>query len=269
MDSKEKLLHISNELIAYLQELVTRFEVNEAELRQVVGFLTRVGQQDEFQLLFDVLGISVLVDDITHSQEHGGTAHNVEGPLYRAGAPLRTPPVRLCRDDEEGDILFVSGQVTATEDGRPLVGAMLDVWQTDRRGYYENQDESQPEYNLRGRLLTGEQGRYEFRTIVPGAYEVTRSGPVADLLRTLGRHGWRPSHIHVKVSCAGFAPLTTMLFMPGDPWLQTDAINAVKESLVVQFEKHESQAEMQERGVERPFYTCRYDFSLNSALVQG
>lgn len=267
MESKEKLLHVSNELIACLQELVTRFEVNESELRQVVGFLTRVGQQDEFQLLFDVLGLSVLVDDITHGHESDGTAHNVEGPQYRVGAPLRTPPVTLCRDDEEGDVLFISGQVTAAGDGRPLAGAMLDVWQTNRHGYYENQDASQPAYNLRGRLLTGEQGRFEFRTIVPGAYEVTRSGPVADLLLTLGRHGWRPGHMHVKVSCDGFAPLTTMLFMPGDPWLQSDAINAVKDSLIVKLEEHTGQADMQERGVNRPFYTCRYDFSLNATPV--
>ena len=267
MDSKQKLLQASTELIAYLHELVTRFEVNESELRQVIAFLMQVGQHDEFQLLFDVLGISVLVDDITYGHDSGGTAHNVEGPLYRAGAPLRTPPVKLCCDDEEGDILFVSGQVTAVEDGRPLAGALLDIWQTNQRGYYENQDASQPAYNLRGRLLTGQQGRFEFCTIVPGAYEVTRSGPVAELLLALGRHGWRPGHIHVKVSCEGFAPLTTMLFMPGDPWLQSDAINAVKESLVVQFERHESEAEMQERGIDRPFYTCRYDFSLKAATV--
>lgn len=267
MESREKLQQISTELIAFLQELATRFEVNESELRQVVAFLTRVGQQDEFQLLFDVLGLSVLVDDITYGHESDGTTHNVEGPLYRAGAPLRTPPVRLCRDDEEGDILFISGQVTAAQDGHPLAGAMLDVWQTNRHGYYENQDTSQPDYNLRGRLLTDEHGRFEFRTIVPGAYEVTRSGPVADLLLALGRHGWRPSHIHVKVSCDGFTPLTTMLFMPGDPWLESDAINAVKDSLIVTLERHESQAEMRERGVDRPFYTCRYDFSLKAAPV--
>lgn len=267
MNSREKLLRISDELIAYLQELVTRCEVNESELRQVVDFLTRVGQQNEFQLLLDVLGISVLVDDITHGREHDGTAHNVEGPFYRADAPLRTSPVALCRDDEEGDILFISGQVTAAGDGRPLAGAMLDVWQTNVHGYYENQDESQPEFNLRGRLLTDEQGQFEFRTIVPGAYEVTRSGPVADLLLALKRHGWRPSHIHIKVSCAGFTPLTTMLFMSGDPWLQSDAINAVKESLIVNLEKHESRQAMQERGVNRPFYTGRYDFSLKTAPV--
>lgn len=267
MDSKEKLMQASTKLIAYLQELVTEFQLNESELRQVVGFLTRVGQQDEFQLLFDVLGISVIVDDITYGHEYDGTAHNVEGPLYRPGAPLRTPPVKLCGDDEEGDILFVSGQVIAAEDGHPLIRAMLDVWQTNRRGYYENQDESQADYNLRGCLLTDEQGWYEFRTIIPGAYEVTRGGPVADFLLALGRHAWRPSHIHVKVTCDGYAPLTTMLFMPGDPWLQSDAINAVKEPLIVRLEKHESPEEWRERGLERPFYTCQYNFSLKAAPV--
>ena len=267
MNRNEKLRQVSAELMAYLQDLVTRYQVNEGELRQALGFLTRVGEQDEFQLLCDVLGISILVDDITYGHTSAGTEHNVEGPLYRPGAPLRTPPVTLCREDEEGDILFVRGRVTAAEDGHPLAGALLDVWQADQRGYYENQDDSQPEYNLRGCLLADDQGQFEFRTIAPGAYEVTRGGPVADLLLALGRPAWRPGHIHVKISCAGYAPLTTMLFLPGDPWLQKDAISAVKDSLIVTLERHDNQREMQERGVKRPFYTCRYDFSLTAAPV--
>lgn len=211
------------------------------------------------------MGISVLVDDIAYGHESAGTAHNVEGPLYRPGAPLRKPPVKLCRDDEEGDVLYLAGRVTSAQDGRPLAGAMLDVWQTNRRGYYENQDETQPEFNLRGRLLTDEQGRYELRTIIPGAYEVTRGGPVAELLLALGRPAWRPSHIHVKVTCEGFATLTTMLFLPGDPWLQSDTINAVKESLIVKLERHDSLEDVSARGLDRPFYTCHYDFSLTAA----
>jgi catechol 1,2-dioxygenase len=265
MDSRQKLIEASAELFEYLQKLVIKYQVTEPELRQAVSFLTQVGQQDEYQLLFDVLGISVIVDDITFGQEQDGTAHNVEGPLYRAGAPVRTPPVKLCADDEEGDLLFVSGQVMAADDKRPLAHTMLDVWQTNQHGYYENQDESQADYNLRGRLLTDEHGRYEFQTIVPGAYEVTRGGPVGDLLLALGRHAWRPSHIHFKVTCDGFAPLTTMLFMPGDPWLRSDTINAVKESLIVKLEKHESAEEMRKREVTRPFYTCHYDFALKKA----
>jgi protocatechuate 3,4-dioxygenase beta subunit len=268
MNSQQKLIKASAELIEYLHKIVLEYQITEPELRQVIDFLTRVGQQNEFQLLSDVLGISVIVDDITYGQEHDGTDHNVEGPLYRADAPLRTPPVKLCSDDEEGDLLFMSGQVIAAADNHPLAHAMLDVWQTNQHGYYENQDESQADYNLRGRFLTDEHGSYQFQTIVPGAYEVTRGGPVGDLLLVLGRHAWRPSHIHFKVTCDGFAPLTTMLFMPGDPWLQSDTINAVKESLIVKLEKHDSPEEMRQRGIGRPFYTCHYDFALKEAVAE-
>lgn len=263
MDSKEKLVKASTKLLAALHEVVADFQITEPELRQVVNFLTRVGQQDEFQLLLDVLGISIEVDDITYGENPSGTAHNVEGPFYRLDAPLRVPPVTLCREDEEGDILFVAGRVLSAADRRPLAGALLDIWQTNQQGYYENQDETQPDCNLRGRLLTDAEGCYEFRTIIPGAYEVTRGGPVGELLIALGRHAWRPSHIHVKVTCDGFAPLTTMLFMSGDPWLQSDAIQAVKESLIVALEKHDQPAEIQARGLTRPFYTCQYNFSLS------
>lgn len=262
MDSQEKLIAASTQLVAALHEIVTKFQITEPELRQVVTFLTQVGQQNEFQLLFDVLGLSIEIDDITHGEHATGTAHNVEGPFYRSDAPLRTPPVKLCSDDEEGDILFVSGRVLSAADQHPLAHAMLDIWQTNHLGNYENQDETQPDCNLRGRLLTDEHGYYEFRTIIPGAYEVTRGGPVGEFLRALGRHAWRPSHIHVKVTCDGFAPLTTMLFMPNDPWLQSDAIDAVKDSLIVALEKHDKPEELRQRGIEQPFYTCRYDFAL-------
>jgi len=267
MDSQEKLVKASTKLLPYLHELVNTFQVTESDLRQLVDFLTRVGQQGEFQLLFDVLGISVLVDDITYGHESTATTHNVEGPLYRPGAPLRKSPVKLCRDNEEGDMLFVSGRVTSAEEGMPLASAMLDVWQTNKYGYYENQDDTQPEFNLRGRLLTDEQGRYEFRTIIPGAYEVTRGGPVAELLLALNRPAWRPSHIHIKMTCDGYAPLTTMLFLPDDPWLQADTINAVKESLIMTLEQHDSPTDLKERGLDQPFYTCRYDFFLKAAPV--
>ncbi|MGH2509583.1 MAG: dioxygenase, partial [Ktedonobacteraceae bacterium] len=186
MDNKEKLVKASTKLIATLHEIVSEFQITEPELRQVVTFLTQVGQQNEFQLLFDVLGISVEIDDITHGADALGTAHNVEGPFYRSDAPLRQPPVTLCAESEEGEILFVSGRVRAAKDQRPLAQAMLDVWQTNHQGAYENQDENQPDCNLRGRLLTDENGCYEFRTIIPGAYEVTKGGPVGAFLLALG-----------------------------------------------------------------------------------
>src|SRR5258708_299424 len=163
----------------------------------------------------------------------------------------------------------MSGRILAAEDKHPLAYAELDVWQTNRRGYYENQDEGQVEYNLRGRMLTDEHGKFEFQTVAPGAYEVTRGGPVGDFLKALGRHAWRPAHIHFKVTCKGYAPLTTMLFRPDDPWLGSDAIGTVKESLIAKLEKHDGPEEMRQRGVDKEFYTCRYDCVLRRAEVGG
>jgi len=173
-----------------------------------------------------------------------------------------TSPGHLCAADENGDILFVYGQILSADGRQPLSHATLDVWQSNEHGDYENQDENQPDYNLRGRLQMDSEGKYEFSTIVPGPYSIAKSGPVGRLLKALDRHDWRPAHIHFRVSCEGQKTLTTMLFVPNDPWIDSDAIGAVKESLVMKFDWHDDSAEMKERGVNRPFYTCRYDFVL-------
>ena len=107
----------------------------------------------------------------------------------------------------------MSGQVVSSEDGRPLANAVLDVWQANGKGDYENEDPEQPDYNLRGRMLTDENGRYEFRTIIPGPYEIGKGGPVEGFLKAIDRHAWRPAHIHFKLSHDGFNPITTMLFI--------------------------------------------------------
>ena len=108
---------------------------------------------------------------------------------------------------------------------------MLDVWNANGKGDYENEDPTQPDYNLRGRLLTDENGRYEFRTAVPGPYEIGKGGPVGEFLKAIDRHAWRPAHIHFKLSHVGYKSVTTMLFLDGDPWIESDSIGAVKKSL--------------------------------------
>ncbi|MBI3301792.1 MAG: hypothetical protein HYZ72_06905 [Deltaproteobacteria bacterium] len=145
---------------------------------------------------------------------------------------------------------------------RDVAGALVDVWQTAPNGLYENQEPHQPDYNLRGRMLTDEQGHYEFQTVVPVSYQIPTDGLVGTLLRTLGRHAWRPAHIHFKVSADGYEPLTTMIFMEGDPYLDRDAVFAVKNSLVVALEKHDSPQEAAKRNVTAPFYTASYEFGL-------
>jgi len=269
----ERLLAITEKLNQHLLDVIEEFQVTEAELMKALEFFTQVGQQQQYQLLADVLHVSVLVDEITHASQHDGkaTEHNVEGPLYRSEAPLMKTPANLCLHDPTGDILIMSGQVVSSEDGQPLANAELDVWQTNEHGYYENEDPSQPEFNLRGRILCDEEGRFEIRTIVPLGYEIGRTGPVGDFLKAIGRHSWRPAHIHFKVFAEGFVPLTTQLFIPNDPWIDSDTINAVKKSLILNLEKCEAPDEMKKHGLDKPFYTSSYDFILRplSAVRTG
>ncbi|MBX5437254.1 MAG: 6-chlorohydroxyquinol-1,2-dioxygenase [Alicyclobacillaceae bacterium] len=260
----QRVVDITNAIVRNLHQVIREYRVTEDELRKAIEFLTEVGQKQEFTLLSDVLRVSVLVTEVTHADEYDGlsTPHNVEGPLYRDGAPVLQSPARLCANDSTGDILFMYGRVLSSQTGEPLPNAVVEVWQANEEGFYENQDERQPDYNLRGRVLPDATGRYEFRTIVPGPYSIARGGPVGRLLEALGRHDMRPAHIHFRITCEGYKPLTTMLFVPGDPWLDSDAIGAVKPSLVMQFERHEAPEELQARDVDRPFYTCEFDFKL-------
>ncbi|MEB3103693.1 dioxygenase family protein [Ferviditalea candida] len=267
----QRLSEVTTKLVQQLQLFMEESRITETELSKALQLLTEVGQHNEFQLLSDVLGISVLVDNITHGVESDGivTDHNVLGPLYREEAPFMELPAVICREDEEGTPLYISGQVISAATGAPLANAIVDVWQANEKGYYENQDEDQPDFNLRGRMRTDEQGRYEIRTIVPGPYDIAKGGPVGRLLHALGRHDWRPAHIHFKVSCEGHVPLTTMLFVPGDPYLGSDAIGAVKHSLIMNMERHDDPEQIQERGLNKPFCTCRYDFKLKQPQSVG
>jgi protocatechuate 3,4-dioxygenase beta subunit len=259
MDRNARLKIITGRLVEQLRATMVEYEVTEPELMQVLGFLNEVGRDGQFILLSDVLGLSVAANNLTHPDAPGATPANVEGPLYRPGAPLRPPPVALCAADEPGTPLIVSGRVLAAADGRPLPGARLDVWQANDAGRYENEDPGQPDFNLRGRFTADDAGRYEFRTVVPGAYHIAGDGPVARLLTALGREDWRPGHVHAKVEAEGFAPLTTQLYMPDDPRLGADAIGAVKPRLVVALVESTAPPG---RGRDRPSRTCHFDFAL-------
>ncbi len=186
----------------------------------------------------------------------------MEGPFYRPGAPLVAPPVALCADDEPGEVLFVSGQVRSAADGRPLPGALLDVWQTSQAGLYEHEDPGQPDWNLRRRFHADGAGRYEFRTVAPAPYQIPHSGPVGRLLAAVGRHPWRPAHLHLKVSAPQHKALTTMLYLEGDPWLDDDTIFSVKPALTIALTRHDRPEDLAARGLDRPFHTVAYDFAL-------
>jgi catechol 1,2-dioxygenase len=262
VEASDRLVPIVDDLVRALHQVVEEHGVTEPELRQALQFLAEVGAADEWVLLSDVLGISVAVDNQTYRREGDETPANVQGPFYRPGAPLAAPPVSLCRDDEPGDPCFVAGRVLAAGDRRPLEGALLDVWQTNQAGLYDHEDPDQPEWNLRRRFHAGADGAYEFRTVVPGPYEIPKHGPVGRLLAAVGRHAWRPAHFHVKVGADGFRPLTTMIYLQGDPWLHDDTISSVKPGLVVELAKYDRPQELRARGLDRPFLTGAFDFLL-------
>ncbi len=218
-----------------LHDLTRELSITESELHSVIGFLTRVGEADEFMLLSDVTQTSILVDELTHAGHgDGGTVSNVLGPMYRAGAEVSDTPAVIARVDQGDDALTLSGRVSDVSTGLPLAGALVDIWQTNQAGLYDDQDPQQPQGNLRGVVRCDDQGGYRVRTVIPGPYRIaSMNGPVYALLNSLGRHDNRPGHIHLRISAAGHDPLTTMLFMAGDPWLADDVIGAVKPELVI------------------------------------
>lgn len=266
-----RLAAITAKLTHYFHEVVQEFQVTEEELFKAIEFFTEVGKQNQYMLLSDVLGISVAVDEITHGYDHHDhvTEHSVEGPLYRDGAPLMKTPANICPDYSKGDALVFSGKVLSSRDNLPIAHAIVDVWQANEHGYYENEDEGQPDYNLRGRVQCDGEGRFEIQTIVPSPYEIGKRGPVGELLKSIGRHSWRPAHIHFKILSEGFEPITTQLFIPEDPWIETDSIGAVKDSLILKFEQCDNEREMLNRGLSKPFFKTNYDFILSPEVASN
>ena len=219
-------------------------------------------KRQEFILLSDVSGVTMLVDAINHRLSDGATESTIFGPFYREGA-AELPMGATISKDGRGEPVVVTGRVFST-DGEPIPGALLDVWETDENGLYEQQDPEQPEMNLRGKFRTDSQGRYCFVGIKPVSYAIPDDGPVGQLLRALGRHPFRPAHIHLLVSANGFAPVTTHLFVKGDPYLDSDAVFGTKDSLVVDFVRCDSEEEAARYHVNAPFYRVEYDFLLKT-----
>ncbi len=260
-----RLKQVMTSLIIHLHTFIREVELSQEEWALGIQFLTRAGQicdekRQEFILLSDITGTSMLVDAINHRLSEGATESTVFGPFYREGAP-ELPMGATISQDGRGEPAVVTGQVRSTN-GTPIAGALLDVWETDENGLYEQQDPEQPDMNLRGKFRTDHEGRYFFVGIKPVSYAIPDDGPVGQLLRALSRHPFRPAHIHLLVSADGFMSVTTHLFVKGDPYLDSDAVLGTKDSLVVDFIRHTSEEEAARYHVTAPFYTVHFDFVL-------
>ncbi|HLI71359.1 MAG TPA: intradiol ring-cleavage dioxygenase [Ktedonobacteraceae bacterium] len=260
-----RLKQVMSSLVSHLHAFIREVDLTQEEWMLGIQFLTRTGQmcdekRQEFILLSDVTGTSMLVDAVNHRLPAGATESTVFGPFYREGAP-ELPMGASISQNQRGEPVVVSGRVLSI-DGTPIAGALLDIWETDENGLYEQQDPDQPDMNLRGKFRTDGEGRYCFIGIKPVSYSIPDDGPVGQLLQTLGRHPFRPAHIHLMISAEGFMTITTHLFVKGDPYLDSDAVFGTKDSLVVDFVRHDSQEEASRYQIAAPFYTVEYDFVL-------
>ncbi|HLJ34151.1 MAG TPA: intradiol ring-cleavage dioxygenase [Ktedonobacteraceae bacterium] len=262
----DRRLHsVMTSLISHLHAFIREVEPTQEEWATAIQFLTRTGQlcdekRQEFILLSDITGVTMLVDAINHRSQDGATESTIFGPFYREGAQ-ELPVGATISKDGRGEPVVVTGKVLSTS-GTPIAGATLDIWETDENGLYEQQDPEQPDMNLRGKFLTDSAGGYCFVGIKPVSYSILDDGPVGQLLRVLGRHPFRPAHIHLLISADGFAPVTTHLFVKGDPYLDSDAVFGTKDSLIVDFVRHDSAEEAARYNVTAPFYKVAYDFVL-------
>jgi len=226
--------------IRHLHAFVKEVEPSMDEWAAAIRFLTEVGQacddrRQEWILASDTLGVSMLVETINNRADSGRTEATVLGPFHVDGAET-LPMGASIRKDDAGEPCRISGIVTDI-DGNPVEGAVLDVWQTNGAGFYDvQQPDDQPAMNMRGRFKTGPDGRYHFETAKPVPYPIPTDGPVGKMLNRMARHPYRPAHIHFIVAAPGFESLTTHLFVAGDPYLDSDAVFGVKESLVVPFD---------------------------------
>jgi hydroxyquinol 1,2-dioxygenase len=217
---------------AALRELAVDLDLTNAELLGVVAFISEVAREGELILLSDVLGISRVVDDQTHARARG-TASNVLGPFYIPDAPWIENPGSVIRGADDGERLTLVGRVRDAATGRPLESAVVDVWQADGSGRYSNESSDLDPWHLRGRQRTGTDGRYRVETVRPLHYTVKPDGPVGRLLAAMGRHPWRPAHVHFRVTANGYRELVTQAYPAGGPYLDDDAITGVKNDLVV------------------------------------
>lgn len=264
----ERFKYLMGRLVQHMHDFVREVRLTEDEWMAAIEFLHQAGEistpeRSEFILTSDVLGVSSLVDLINHERAPAATENSVLGPFYIPGSKTLEVGGSTVGDNE-GAPLLVEGTVCGV-DGKPIAGALLDVWGNAAHGLYENQDPNQPESNLRFRMWTGKDGFYKFSTIKPVCYSIPTDGPVGPLMKKMGRHPMRPAHLHFRVSAEGYQFLTTELFESTDDYLDSDAVFGVRSSVVVPMKKIDSESEAKKHGLRAPFYAAHYDFKLERA----
>jgi protocatechuate 3,4-dioxygenase beta subunit len=257
-----RLKEIMDAAVRHLHAFVRDVDLTPEEWIQGMQFLTAVGQactplRQEFILLSDVLGVSAVVNALhDRKAKELGSQSSLLGPFYREGVP-ELPMGAQIVETPSAEELVVYGKVTDTG-GTPLANALIQVWQTSERGLYDLQERNGESLDMRGNFRTGADGGYYFRTVRPKGYSIPMDGPVGDLVHAQGRHGMRPSHIHMLIGAGGHRELVTALYFGDDDFIDSDTVFGVSGSLVVEAKDDADSPVKGLRGV-------RYDFRLAKA----
>jgi catechol 1,2-dioxygenase len=222
---------IATDAITALHEVIRKHRVTYAEYDALKAWLIRVGEDGEWPLFLDVW-LEHVVEEVANA-DRKGTSGTIEGPYYIPGSPEFHGEATLpMRDGEKGTPFVFQGTVTDL-DGTPLENARVELWHADDDGYYSQFAPGIPEWNLRGTILTGPDGRFTFHTIKPAPYQIPTDGSCGALIAAAGWHPWRPAHLHLKVSAPGKQLITTQLYFEGGQWVEDDVAQAVKPELIL------------------------------------
>ncbi|MFA7439641.1 MAG: catechol 1,2-dioxygenase [Sphingomonadaceae bacterium] len=259
-----RMKEIIRKMVGDLFETIDRFDISDNEFWHGLNFLAAAAP--EFGLLAAGLGLERFLDVRADAKDAAAgvtnnTPRTIEGPLYVAGAPLVQPGTRIDDGSDEGEVLIMHGQVRDA-DGKPVPNAIVEVWHANTKGNYSYFDKTQSEYNMRRRIQVGPDGNYSFRSIVPAGYGVPPEGPVDQVLKSVGRHGNRPAHIHFFVYAPGYRYLTTQINIQGDPYLHDDFAYATRDDLIPPLVRKEDPAEIHAAGLNGPFSDIAFDFVL-------
>ncbi|KAG8626658.1 hypothetical protein KVT40_005603 [Elsinoe batatas] len=262
--SNPRLKYLLERLVTHLHDYARETRLSTAEWMTAIQFLTSTGQictdvRQEFILLSDILGLSLLVDSIDHPKPSHSTEGTVLGPFHTHDAHTLASGDAISHDPD-GTPLLVVCSVKDTS-GKPLEGVTIDVWETDSKGFYDVQYKGREEPDGRAVLKSDNQGQFWFKGIVPVPYPIPHDGPVGKLLVQLGRHCYRPGHMHFMFQKEGYDHLITALYLKGDPYESSDAVFGVKESLIVSLGEV-GKGEVEKYGVKEGAKLLTYDFVL-------
>ncbi len=266
-----RLKQVSKAIIRHLHAFIREVEPTTDEWMAGIEYLTATGQKcdavrQEFILLSDTLGVSTLVDAINNRKPEGATESTVLGPFHMIESPPRADGANIA-EHGTGEPLIVTVDVTDTA-GQPVPGALVDVWQADEYGFYDVQKQGEvPDLNLRGLFTADAEGKLSFRTVMPCHYPIPIDGPVGAWVTAAGRHQYRPAHIHFIGMATGHEPVTTHLFVEGDPYIEDDVVFGVKESLIQDFPERDDAGMAARYDIPNPFRHVHYTIILAPEVV--